>query len=82
MKIMGIDIGTTTVSIVLTDTETGSSLQERRWNIILFCRAAGRSRRYRIRGRSMRSSENFSQRCRENMECRMGLDLRDRCMGC
>ena len=27
MKIMGIDIGTTTVSIVLTDTETGKLLE-------------------------------------------------------
>lgn len=82
MKIMGIDIGTTTVSIVLTDTETGKQLARETVEHNSFLQSSRPEQKIQDPGRSMRSSENFSQRCRENMDCRMGLDLRDRCMGC
>lgn len=79
---MGIDIGTTTVSIVLTDTETGKQLARETVEHNSFLQSSRPEQKIQDPGQIYEIVRELLAKMQENMDCRMGLDLRDRCMGC
>ena len=81
MKIMGIDIGTTTVSIVLTDTETGKQLARETVEHNSFLQSSRPEQKIQDPGQIYEIGRELLAKM-QGEHCRLGLDLRDRCMGC